>query len=140
MLGCSPTDSNGLAVVEVPGGFEGFNAASLFVSGYNCLPQQYPINVMVGLRENTIEINDLTVQPNPFSEKTRILLNLKDACKVSVSFYDLSGKLLEKSDLYGREGQNEMLINTPEWPEGLIQARIIAGSQVIHSQLVHIRK
>ena len=60
--------------------------------------------------------------------------------KVSVSFYDLSGKLLEKSDFYGREGQNEMLINTSEWPEGLIQARIIAGSQVIHSQLVHIRK
>jgi hypothetical protein len=140
MLGCCPTDSNGLAVVEVPGGFEGFNAASLFVSGYNCLPQQYPINIMVGLRENAIEINGLTVQPNPFSEKTRILLNLKDACKVSVSFYDLSGKLLEKSDFYGREGQNEMLINSPEWPEGLIQARIIAGSQVIHSQLVHIRK
>ena len=53
MLGCSPTDANGQAVIEVPGGFEGLTTASLFVSGYNCLPQQYPINITVGLGENT---------------------------------------------------------------------------------------
>lgn len=140
MLGCSPTDSAGQAVIEVPGGFEGLTAANLVVSGNNCLPQQNPINITVGVGENLKDISAIKVQPNPFSEKTRVLLNLNDARQVSVSFYDLSGKLLEKSDFYGQEGQNEILLNTSEWPEGLIQAKIIAGSQVIHSQLVHIRK
>jgi hypothetical protein len=140
MLGCSPTDSSGQAVIEVPGGFDGLNSANLVVSGYNCLPQYYPINITVGLGENNLEITGLKVLPNPFSEKTKLLLELKDSRQVSVSFYDMSGKLLEKSDINGREGQNEFMVNTSEWPEGLIQARIIAGSQVIHSQLVHIGK
>jgi hypothetical protein len=140
MLGCSATDSAGLAVIEIPGSFNGISSADLVVSGYNCLPQQYLLNITVGLDENLKEITGLKVQPNPFSEQTRLLLNLKDARQVSVSFYDLSGKLLEESEFIGREGSNEFLISTSEWPEGLIQARIIAGSQVIHSQLVHIRK
>jgi hypothetical protein len=140
MLGCGQTDASGNAGIEVPGGFEGLSSAELVISGYNCLPQQYVITVSVGIGENMQEITGLKVQPNPFSEQTQLVLKLKDARQVSVSFYDLSGKLLEKSDFNGREGSNEFLVNTSEWPEGLIQARIIAGSQVIHSQLVHIRK
>jgi hypothetical protein len=140
MLGCSTTDSNGQAVIEVPGGFEGLESANLVVSGYNCLPQQNPINIMVGIAEPFTVVTGLTVQPNPFSEKTRLLLNLKDAIGISASFYDLSGRLLDKYDFNGIEGQNEIAVNTTEWPEGLIQAKIIAGSQVLHRQLVHIRK
>jgi hypothetical protein len=140
MLGCSPTDSDGQAIIEVPGGFDGLEAATLVVSGNNCLPQQYPVDITVGVGESLKEITTLSVQPNPFSDKTRLLLNLKDDRQVTISFYDLSGRLLEKSTLNGHEGQNELLVNASEWPDGLIQAKIVAGSQVIHSQLVHIRK
>jgi hypothetical protein len=140
MLGCGQTDATGLAVIEVPGGFTGLSSADLVVSGYNCLPQQYALNITVGFGEIPKELTGLKVQPNPFSDYVRISLKLEDARQLSVSFYDLSGKSLEEFVFNGREGLNEILINTDEWPEGLIQARIVSDSQVIHSQLVHIRK
>jgi hypothetical protein len=140
MLGCSTTDDSGQAVIEVPGGFEGLTSTKLYVSGNNCLPVQYQLIITTGIGETINEITGFKVQPNPFIDHTQLYLNLKNARRVSASFYDLSGRLLTEYDFSGREGINEFLINTTEWPEGLIQARIIAGSQVSHSQLVHIRK
>ena len=140
MLGCCQTDFSGQSVIMVPGGFSSISAAELVVSGYNCLPHQYALTIMVGLYEIGKEITDMKVQPNPFSEDTRLLLQLKDAGQVSVSFYELSGKLLEEFVFDGNKGLNEYRMNTAEWPEGLIQARVISGSQVIHSRLVHVRK
>jgi len=140
MLGCCPTDASGQAVIIVPGGFSGISTAELVVSGYNCLPHQYTLNIMVGLGEIRNEITDLKVQPNPFSDHAKILLILKDTRQVTVSFYELSGKLLEEFVFNGNEGLNEVMINTAEWPEGLIQARIISGNLVFHSRLVHVRK
>ena len=95
---------------------------------------------MVGLDETGKEITGLKVQPNPFIEDTQLLLQLSQAGQVSVSFYDLSGKLLEEYVFNGNEGLNQYRINTAEWPEGLVQARVISGNQVLHSRLVHVTK
>jgi hypothetical protein len=140
MLGCGQTDAAGLAVIEVPGGFEGISIADLVISGYNCLPQQYILVILTGLGETNEETAFLKVQPNPFSDNTQLVFKLIDACQVSVSFFELSGKILKELTFDGQAGLNEFVVNTAEWPEGLIQARIISGNKVIHSQLLHIRK
>jgi hypothetical protein len=141
MLGCSPTDASGNAVISVPGGFADADAAELVVSGNNCLPNQYALNITyAGMNEINKDITQLTVNPNPFSDHVKLVFNLENEQQVMIRFYQLSGQLLEEFIMNGKEGMNEFSLNTSKWPEGLIQARIISGSLVIHSQLVHIRK
>lgn len=140
ILGCCPTDTSGQAVIMVPDGFAGITSAELVVSGYNCLPQQYQISITVGLPETGHEPSALKVLPNPFSDKARIIFDLRETGQVTAGFFDLSGKLVEEIVFNGDAGSNDFMISTAEWPEGMIQARIISGSQVIRSRLVHIRK
>ena len=140
MLGCCPTDASGQAVIEVPGGFPDMETAELIVSGYNCLPNQYPLHISVGINENIKEITDFNARPNPFSDQVKLTFNLDDEHQVMIRLYQLSGQMLDEYVISGKAGMNELNINTTNWPEGLIQARIISDSRVIHSQLVHISK
>jgi len=140
MLGSCPTDASGQALISVPGGFTDVNTAELVVSGYNCLPNQYTLNITVGMDEISKEITDLKVQPNPFSDQVKLMFKLENDNLVKITFYQSSGQVMEEFVINGKEGLNEFTVNTSKWPEGLVQARIIAGSRVLHSQLVHIRK
>jgi len=141
MMGCCPTDASGQAVISVPGGFPGLTTAELVVSGYNCLPNQYTLNIeVVGMDEISKDIMDVKVQPNPFSDQVKLFYNLEDEHQVMIKFYQLSGQELDEFVINGKGGMNEFTVNTSKWPEGLIQARIISGSRVIYSELIHIRK
>jgi hypothetical protein len=140
MLGCCPTDENGEAVITVPGGFADAMTAELYVSGYNCLPHQYTLNISVGLDELPGDISKFSVSPNPFDDQTLLTFNIKENRQLKISFYSLSGQQLDVMTIDGKEGLNEIAINTSAWPEGIIQARIVAGSGILNRQLVHIRK
>jgi hypothetical protein len=140
MLGCCPTDENGEAVITVPGGFADATTADLYVSGYNCLPHQYILNISVGVEELSGDITKLSVSPNPFDEQTLLSFNSKESRQLKISFYSLSGQLLDEMSIDGKEGLNEIAVNTSTWPEGIIQAMIVSGSGILNRQLVHIRK
>jgi hypothetical protein len=140
MLGCCPTDASGQTVISVPGGFTGFETAELVVSGNNCLPNYYPLDIMVGLDDSDKDLTGLSIQPNPFSDHVSLVFNLTGEEQVLIRFYRPSGQLLEELSIYGKKGINEYTVSTTEWSEGLILASIISGRQVINNQLVHIRK
>ncbi|NTV83418.1 MAG: hypothetical protein HGA23_03830, partial [Bacteroidales bacterium] len=140
MAGCCPTNENGQALIEVPGGFSDATTASLFISGYNCLPHDYLINIWVGMDELNQEISGLQVSPNPFSNQANLTFNLENSQPVTVRFYQLSGQQMEEFVISGKKGFNEFKVNTSSWPEGMIQARIITGGRVMNQQLLHIRK
>lgn len=137
MSGCCATDASGNAVISVPGGFEFLETVELIVSGYNCLPHNYLIHVAVGLNENNGQVSGLSVQPNPSREKTMLAFNLEKQEQVKISFYLLSGQLLEEMDVNGTAGRNEIQINTANWPEGLIQARISSVNGSLDSRIMH---
>jgi hypothetical protein len=140
MSGCCPTDSSGNAMISVPGGFEGVETADLLVSGYNCLPTNYILNMAVGLDESQNDIYNLTVQPNPVVDRAMLAFTLETDEQVKVSFFMLSGQLLEEITLNGKNGRNEMTVSTAKWPAGLIQARIISGSGESNSRIMHISR
>jgi hypothetical protein len=140
MMGCCPTDASGQALVEVPGGLTDGTTAELFVSGNNCLPHQYTISATVGVSEISKEINNLQVIPNPFSDQVKLIFNLDKNLQVNLRFYQISGKEIDKISIKGREGLNELMISTSNWPDGIIQATIMAESGILHHQLVHTRK
>jgi hypothetical protein len=138
MSACCPTDESGNALINVPGGFADIEAAELVVSGYNCLPVSYPLNITVGLDENKNDVHNLSIHPNPFSDLTTLAFSLEKEEPVKISFYLLSGQLLEEVITTGKTGSNEIKINTVNWPEGIIQVRIIAGGEVLNSRIIHI--
>jgi hypothetical protein len=140
MMGCCETDANGQAIIEIPAGSADAATAELIVSGNNCLPNYYTINFSVGIDELTSELNNLEVVPNPFSDQANLSFSLENNQPVKISFYEVSGKKLDDLVINGREGRNDLTVNTSSWPEGLIQARIIAGNSVLQKQLLHIRK
>jgi hypothetical protein len=140
ILGSALTDSSGQAVISVPGGFNDVTAAELIVSGYDCLPNHYDLNISVGLDEIINGISDINVLPNPFTDQVKLVFKIESDRQVMISLYQLTGQLIGEFVLNGRQGSNEFTINTIKWPEGLIQARIISGNRVIHTQLIHIKK
>jgi hypothetical protein len=140
MMGCCQTDANGQAFIEVPGGFGDATTADLIVSGNNCLPNYYTINFTVGLDEMVGEISNIIVSPNPFTDQAKLSFNLENNLSVSILFYDISGRKLDEFIVNGKEGRNDFSVKTSEWPEGIIQASIIAGGSVFRQQLLHTGK
>jgi hypothetical protein len=140
MSGCCPTDASGNALINVPGGFSEVETAELVVSGYNCLPNYYPLNITVGLDEINKGRSNLSVHPNPFSDFITLAFVLETDEQVTVGFYLLSGQLLEEVIFSGKSGSNEIKINSMKWPQGIIQARILTGKEVLNSRIIHISK
>jgi len=140
MGGCAVTDESGNAIINVPGGFEDVEFAELVISGYNCLPDHYTLNLAVGIGEQDEKNNAITIRPNPFTEKFNLTFELEEQSTVVINFYLQSGQILEELIVSGNEGVNNISVNSSKWPEGIIQARISAGGKVMKTQLLHIRK
>ena len=139
MIGCAPTDSSGQAVISVPGGFEGHEDAQLVVSGYNCLPHEYALNIIVGIDELQGKI-DFQPVPNPFSDNLRLDFYLDEPERIGINFYTLTGQVIGQVSVDGKTGRNEITVNTTSWPEGVILAKITAGAATDYSPLLHIKK
>jgi hypothetical protein len=137
MIGCCQTDSSGQAVVQVPSSFADITTAQLVVSGNNCLPNYYTITSTVGVNEISGKISHLQVSPNPFGDHFMLTFNLDKSQDVKISFYSISGQEIDTKIVTGKEGLNNIRINSTDWPEGVIQARISTESGISHLQLVH---
>lgn len=140
MVGCCPTDSAGQALIEVPGGFADATTIQLIVSGYDCLPLDYTINITVGIKEQALNLLNFNASPNPFSDQVKLSFDLEKDQPVTIKFFDMSGRKLGERVLTGEEGRNEFSAYTSSWPEGMIRALIICSDSVVHQQLLHIAK
>lgn len=140
MAGCCPTNENGQALITVPGGFADATTAQLFVSGYNCLPHDYLIDIWTGIDENNQEISKLSASPNPFHDQVKLSFSLENNRKIKISLFTLTGQELDEIIFNGKEGVNDLNINTTDWPEGIIQARIISENSVLYQKLLHISR
>ena len=121
-------------------GFEGIETAELIVSGYDCLPTYYTLYIAVGLDENSNDFSSFSLHPNPVYDQALLSFMLENEGQVKASFYLLSGQLLDEVIMNGKTGLNEMKLNTAEWPEGLIQVRIMSASGVLNSRIMHISR
>jgi hypothetical protein len=140
MLGCCTTDASGQAAVSIPDGFPAIESAELIVSGYNCLPNHYMLNIMVGLDEPVTAGTAMKIMPNPFTDHLKLTYNLENDQQVTIVICNSSGQQMEEFTCSGKKGLNESTVDTSKWPEGMFQARIIGGNRVIHGKLLHISK
>ncbi len=61
--------------------------AELVVSGYNCLPNYYPLDIMVGMDDSYKDMTGLSILPNPFSDHVKLVFNLTGEEQVMIRFY-----------------------------------------------------
>jgi hypothetical protein len=72
--------------------------AQLIVSGYNCLPTSYNIDVIpLGINEITADANLLmNIYPNPVSEETMINYFISSETGVKITIYNSFGQVIDK--------------------------------------------
>ncbi|HOX77724.1 MAG TPA: C25 family cysteine peptidase [Bacteroidales bacterium] len=138
MIGCATTDESGQAEISVPEGFIDHLDAQLIVSGYNCLPHTYDLNIVVGIDEPYV-IDYLNIIPNPFRDQTSLVYQLEEAGSIEVTFVNLAGQMIEKMQFDGKKGINRFNINTTEWPEGMIISKITGENRTDYYPLLHIK-
>lgn len=82
----------------------------------------------------------LTIHPNPFNPATRLTFGLPEEGKVSLSIYDLSGRLVET--LVNRDlsiGVHAVHWSAAGLPSGLYVARLEAGGQVMMRKMMMVK-
>lgn len=92
--------------------------------------------VATGVKENAAN-QSLSIYPNPAVEYATLSLQLEKAAKVSVSIFDITGKLVYENK--GSEvpaGSNQMNINTSEFATGTYQVVIQANDAVLKEKLI----
>jgi hypothetical protein len=135
MIGCSSTGSNGQATIEIPGGFDGAEA-ELVVSGYHCLPHFFPLNVQVGLEplQPAVSIN---VFPVPCEDHLRVELYAENSTNSEVSIFLPDGRLISQYKMELKPGSNSMVLNSSEWPEGVVLLKVSGGQLDVIKKVVH---
>lgn len=92
--------------------------------------------VATGVKENAAN-QSLSIYPNPAVEYATLSLQLEKAAKVSVSIFDITGKLVYENK--GSEvpaGSNQMNIKTSEFATGTYQVVIQANDAVLKEKLI----
>ena len=118
MIGCCPTDENGQAMIQIPGGFAG-EEAELVVSGYHCTPHHYPVNVLVGLPEGE-QYKAVSIFPNPCLDQLNISISCDIPCEGRISAYLPDGRLVDQHTTSLGTGNNLLTLNTRLWPRGIV--------------------
>jgi hypothetical protein len=82
----------------------------------------------VSVKENAGDNISMSIYPNPVNENSALYLNLKNAEKVTVKIYEITGKTVStiKHEEMMQEGMNKIQISTAELKSGLYFATITA--------------
>ena len=138
MAGFGVTDNSGQALIIIPGGFSG-EEAELVVSGYQCQPHHYPVNIILGIDVQEGQ-TDMTIYPVPFSDNLSISMNQVLSAETEIAFLLSDGQVIGEHHLPANSTQNTLTLNTSEWPAGVILMRVISGNDVTIRKFVHIKQ
>jgi len=90
-----------------------------------------------------VDINILSLSqndPNPFSERTTITLNIpEDITTAAVFFYDMSGKQIDKRMITERE-KTQISVTSADFSEGMYLYSLIADGKVIATRKMILTK
>lgn len=72
LIGRGISNSAGIAQVQLDSALTVTGAAEIILSGYNCTPTSFPMDVTVGI--NDLRISDIRVFPNPATDHIKVVL------------------------------------------------------------------
>ena len=92
-------------------------------------------------QEQSIQnIENFQIFPNPFSNQTTIAYQLDKPAKVSISLFDISGRVVTQllTKKLHSAGRHELIFNATEYPEGIYMALLNTPNQIISKRMVLI--
>lgn len=89
----------------------GIDCRNLFEYGgmVHCVTQQQPVTSTVGLNNLKPEIKNSQNYPNPFDETTSVLVSLDRSSDISITVYDVHGRIVSKQQAPRLEPGNHTL-------------------------------
>ena len=138
MAGFGITDNSGQALIIIPGGFNG-EEAELVVSGYQCQPHHYPVNVVIGIDVQEGQTT-MTIYPVPFNDKLTISMNQASSTDTQIAFLLSDGQVIGEHSIPLNSAQSAFTFDTSGWPSGVIFIRVISGNDVTIRKTVHLRQ
>ena len=78
-------------------------------------------------------------RPNPFSEATTVVFELPENLEVNIEMVDAGGSLLRSLKIDGFEGENHLLIEDDQLPDGVIYYRLKAGDWSETGKMIHLK-
>lgn len=95
-----------------------------------------PTTSMSGL----IDMNSLSLYPNPANQKTTLELSLLQSSELTISVSDLSGKQVRSVQVEAAAGTQKIKIQTNDLPEGLYLLNIRSGNEFLITQKLMISR
>lgn len=97
------------------------------------IKQVYALNA-VGLNENRVDINDLSIFPNPANEKIAIVLNEKASIQ-TINIYSINGQLVHSQNTV-MDNKNYAVINTTNLTSGMYVVEAITDKGIIRQKFI----
>ncbi|MCB0795975.1 MAG: T9SS type A sorting domain-containing protein, partial [Flavobacteriales bacterium] len=82
----------------------------------------------VGITENKPLTEEVSVAPNPFSERTIVTFDLERAGTVEIVVHDILGGLVRSSSLAGKQGVNRWVFDAQGLGEGIYLYTVRSGA------------
>ncbi|OFY83216.1 MAG: hypothetical protein A3F72_03360 [Bacteroidetes bacterium RIFCSPLOWO2_12_FULL_35_15] len=84
--------------------------------------------LVAGIENNSMDVNSLVVYPNPVHDAANVIFNINRAAKVTVTIYDITGKLV--ANVYNGEmnsGKTILTINTSNFNTGIYYINFLSN-------------
>ncbi|MBK7310717.1 MAG: T9SS type A sorting domain-containing protein [Sphingobacteriaceae bacterium] len=115
LVSCSNTFINKSAEAQMP------------MYHVNVVGSQAPV---AGIKNNSANeaMTELVLYPNPAKEQSRLKLNMNAAGDVTLSIYEITGKLVQQGNYNLSEGVNTIDMDTNSLAKGMYLVTINSGS------------
>jgi hypothetical protein len=91
------------------------------------------------------EINPVSMElsepyPNPFNATTRLSYTLPEACEISLSLFDINGRLMENLESgFVEAGSHLIVVNAGDLPSGLYLVKLNSKGEILTQQIVLVK-
>ncbi len=89
--------------------------------------------------ENIVDVNSLTIYPNPVSSQVNVNINLKQSRNLEIGLYNLLGSKMIAETISERPGNYTHSINVDNLPEGLYIMVLSAGDERVSRKVQIVR-
>ncbi len=148
LFGVGITDSLGIATIHIDPPFSQTGTANIVVSGYNCLPTFFPLNIEnpsdIALQRFVPENSELLGNyPNPFNASTVIeyILKSKSPVRVRLTVYNMLGQMVGMPlNAIQRAGRHKIIFRANDLPSGVYVYHLqINGNTLQNRKMLLIR-
>ncbi|CAN5340599.1 hypothetical protein BH09BAC5_BH09BAC5_07010 [soil metagenome] len=93
-------------------------------------------DIVAGVHENTMNLTDVTLYPNPTNTVTDVMINLTKSQSVTVSVYNTTGQLISSEMKNLPAGASSIKFDVSKYPTGMYFVNVQEGTSMISKKLI----